>query len=78
MYIKEQENLTDKGMVTFLNNNHYVQYFIELKEFRAKLLFDAYMMFHFRKHFGPEAIYRVNEVLFERMHPREGPGSILQ
>ena len=73
LYIKEQENLTDEGTVTFLSENPYAQYFVGLKEFRSDPLFDASMMVHFRKRFGPEAINRINEVLFDRMRPADPP-----
>jgi IS5 family transposase len=70
-YIKEQENLTDEGTVTYLCENPYAQYFVGLKEFRTEPLFDASMMVHFRKRFTPEMIRKINEALYERMHPRE-------
>lgn len=71
IFIKEQENLTDEGTVVLLSENPYAQYFVGLKEFRVEPLFEASMMVHFRKRFGPEAIRKVNEILYERMCPRE-------
>ena len=71
VFIKEQENLTDEGTVTYLSENPYAQYFVGLKEFRTEPLFEASMMVHFRKRFGPAAIREINEILYERMCPRE-------
>lgn len=39
VFIKEQENLTDEGTVTYLSENPYAQYFVGLKEFRTEPLF---------------------------------------
>ena len=66
LYIKEQENLTDEGTVSYLSENPYAQYFVGLKEFRTEPLFDASMMVHFRKRFGMEGIGNVNEILYAR------------
>ena len=66
LYIKEQENLTDEGTVSYLSENPYAQYFVGLKEFRTEPLFDASMMVHFRKRLGMEGIGNVNEILYAR------------
>ena len=71
LYIKEQENLTDAGTVMYLSENPYAQYFVGLKEFRAEPLFDASMMVHFRKRFGPEMLAKINERLYEQTNPQE-------
>jgi len=70
IYIKEQENLTDVRTVEYLQENPYAQYFVGLQEFREEALFDASMMVHFRKRFPLESIQRINETLYERMHPK--------
>jgi len=57
--------------VAYLSENPYPQYFVGLKEFRTEPLFEASMMVHFRKRFGPAAIREINEILYERMCPRE-------
>lgn len=72
-YIKEHENLTDEGTVAYLSGNPYAQYFVGLKEFRTEPLFEASMMVHFRKRFGPEAIQMINEAMYERKL-RQGKG----
>ena len=66
LYIKEQENLTDEGTVSYLSENPYAQYFVGLKEFRTEPLFDASMMVHFRKRFGMEGVGHINEILYAR------------
>ena len=71
LYIKEQENLTDAGTVMYLSENPYAQYFVGLKEFRTEPLFDASMMVHFRKRFGPEMVAKINERLYEQTNPQE-------
>lgn len=71
IFVKEQENLTDEGTLTFLCENPYAQYFAGLREFRTEPLFEASMMVHFRKRFTPEMVRKINEVLYERTHPRE-------
>lgn len=71
IYIKEQEILTDEDTVIYLSENPYAQYIVGLKEFRTEPLFEASMIVHFCKRFGPEAIRKVNQILYERMCPRE-------
>lgn len=71
IYIKEQENLTDERTVEYLAENPYAQYFVGLKEFRTKPLFDSSMMVHFRKRFNAEAIKQINEAIYDRAHPHE-------
>jgi hypothetical protein len=70
IFIKEQENLTDGKTVEYLQENPYAQYFVGYKSFQQEALFDSSMMVHFRKRFSPQAIQRINETLYERMHPR--------
>ncbi len=45
-----------------------MQYFLGLREFQPKSLFDPSLMVHFRKRFPAESIAKVNEELFRRMH----------
>ena len=68
IFIKEQDNLTDEGTVTILCENPYTQYFVGLKEFCKKPLFDSSMMVHFRKRFTSEMMQKINEIMFERMY----------
>ena len=41
IFIKEHEKLTDEGTVNAIAENPYMQYFLGLKEFREKPLFDT-------------------------------------
>lgn len=63
IYIKEQEKLTDKDCVRFIQENPYAQYFLGLGSFRMEPLFDPSMMVHFRKRFPADVINRINEYI---------------
>ena len=63
IYIKEQEKLTDKGCVSFIQENPYAQYFLGLNRFYSEPLFDSSMMVHFRKRFPAEEVNRINEYI---------------
>ena len=63
IFIKEHEKLTDEGTVNAIAENPYMQYFLGLKEFREKPLFDPSMMVHFRKRFPVEALAKINEYI---------------
>lgn len=84
IYIKEQEKLTDRGCVSFIQENPYAQYFIGLGRFRSEPLFDSSMMVHFRKRFPDNEINRINEYICLGRWPdeskndddnNEGPGN---
>ncbi len=64
IYIKEQENLTDRGTLTYIKENPYAQYFLGLEEFTEEELFDSSMMVHFRKRFPAHVIEQINEAIF--------------
>jgi hypothetical protein len=64
IYIKEQENLTDRSTLTYIKENPYVQYFLGLEEFTEEELFDSSMMVHFRKRFPAHVIAEINEAIF--------------
>lgn len=61
IYIKEAERLTDEGLVTTLQENPYMQYFLGMKEFHPEPLFDASMMVHFRQRFPVNEVAKINE-----------------
>lgn len=63
IYIKEQENLTDEGCVTYIRENPYAQYFLGLLEFHEEPLFDSSMMVHFRSRFSASDIAEINEYM---------------
>ena len=64
IYIKEQENLTDRSTLTYIKENPYAQYFLGLEEFTEDELFDSSMMVHFRKRFPAHVIEEINEAIF--------------
>jgi len=69
VYIKKTEDITDEKTLEYTTENPYMQYFLGLKEFQTKPLFDISMMVHFRKRFSKEDMDRINEELFRRMNP---------
>lgn len=73
VYIKEQENLTDRRTVEYIAENPYAQYFLGLTAFRQEPLFDESMMVHFRKRFTPEKMEKINEELYRRSNPPKPP-----
>jgi hypothetical protein len=73
LYIKEQENLTDRRTVEYIAENPYAQYFLGLSAFRQEPLFNDSMMVHFRKRFTPEKMAKINEELYRRSNPPKPP-----
>jgi hypothetical protein len=73
LHIKEHEQLTDERVVENAAENPYMQYFLGMKEFRQEKPFDPSMMVYFRKRFSTEAIQRINDELYRRIHPRQEP-----
>ena len=73
IYIKEQENLTDRRTVEYAAENPYTQYFLGLSDFRQEPLFDESMMVHFRKRFTPEKMKKINEEIYRRSNPPKPP-----
>ena len=67
IFIKETENLTDVRTVENISENPYMQYFLGLKAFDIKPLFDPSLMVYFRKRFKAEDVAKVNEELYRRM-----------
>ena len=63
LYIKQQERLSDEDVVTAIQENPYMQYFLGQKEFMTEPLFDSSMMVHFRKRFPVEEIAKINEYI---------------
>lgn len=62
-YIRESENLTDRGVVQAVSENPYMQYFLGLLEFTFEPVFDASSMVHFRKRFPVNFVAAVNEYI---------------
>ena len=66
-YIKENENLTDERTLEHIAENIYMQYFLGLREYQSKPLFDPSMMVHFRKRFPAEKVNEINKRIFAAM-----------
>lgn len=60
IFIKKSEHLTDCETVAAIQENHYMQYFLGLLEFRTELLSDASLMVHFRKWLPVEQVAKTN------------------
>ena len=71
IFIKENDNLTDEGTVSAIQENPYMQYFLGLQSFQTAPLFDASMMVHFRKRFPVEVIAQINEYICTGKWPEE-------
>ena len=70
-FIKENENLTDVRTVENISENPYMQYFLGLKAFDIKPLFDPSLMVYFRKRFKAEDVAKINEELYRRMREND-------
>jgi hypothetical protein len=64
IYIKENENLTDRRTVEHITENPYMQYFLGQNEFQCEPLFDPSMMVHFRKRFPADKLEEINKRIF--------------
>lgn len=71
IFIKEYCHITDEDTVTNLQENSYMQYFVELHEFHPEPLFDPSMMVHFRKRFPVEEVAKINEYVCTGKWPEE-------
>jgi IS5 family transposase len=60
LIIKERLAITDEETVAQIRENPYLQYFLGLREYLRKDLFDPSMMVHFRKRISPETLEEIN------------------
>ncbi len=65
LIIKERLGVTDEETVEQISENPYLQYFLGLREYRQKALFDPSMMVHFRSRFRQEDFSAINETIIE-------------
>ena len=61
LVIKEKLGCTDEETVEQIKENHYLQYFLGLHEYREEALFDPSMMVHFRCRFKQDAFTAIND-----------------
>jgi len=71
IFIKQSEKLSDEGVVVFIQENPYAQYYLGLHEFKDAPLFDSSMMVHFRKRFPVEFVATVNEYICTGKWPED-------
>jgi IS5 family transposase len=63
LIIKEKCGYSDEELVQQIRENHYLQYFIGLPEYRDEVPFDPSMMVHFRKRFDAKTLQKINEII---------------
>ena len=77
LIIKERLGVTDEETVAQIRENPYLQYFLGLREYLRKDLFDPSMMVHFRKRIRPETLGEINLAIINRARkdsePSQGP-----
>lgn len=65
LIIKERLGVTDEETVEQLSESPYLQYFVGLREFQDKPLFDTSMMVHFRSRFTQKHHQRINDEIIK-------------
>jgi hypothetical protein len=60
LIIKERLDITDEETVEQIRENHYLQYFIGITEYKDEVPFDPSMMVHFRKRLSREIVSKIN------------------
>jgi IS5 family transposase len=63
LIIKEKCGYSDEELVEQIRENHYLQYFIGLPEYRDETPFDPSMMVYFRKRFDAKTLQEINEII---------------
>jgi transposase, IS5 family len=63
--IKHLNNLSDQDVVTSLQENLYMQYFVGLSSFCREPLFDPSLFVEFRKRLGIEEMKQINEIVIK-------------
>jgi hypothetical protein len=66
LYIKQRLGLTDEETVLQIQENPYMQFFLEFSAYSSKVPFDPSMMVHFRKRFLDEDLRHINELVVQR------------
>jgi hypothetical protein len=73
IYIKENENLTDRKTVEFIAENPYAQCFLGYTSFEKDKLFDPSMMVLFRRRFPANIMNEVNDEIHRRSSLNQKP-----
>lgn len=77
LIIKERLGITDEESVAQIRENPYLQYFLGLREYLRKDLFDPSMMVHFRKRISPEALEEINLAIINGARKNSEPSQDL-
>jgi len=70
IFIKQSEKLSEEGVVVFIQENPYAQYYLGLHEFKDTPLFDSSMMVYFRRRFPVEFVTTVNDLIMSSLMKR--------
>ncbi|MCF6307522.1 MAG: transposase [Flavobacteriaceae bacterium] len=65
LIIKHLENLDDRSVISNIQENIYMQYFVGLKGFCSKPIFDASLFVEIRKRIGASTFDKLNEDLIK-------------
>ena len=65
LIIKHKEKLDDRGTIAAIQENVYMQYFVGLKEFSSKPVFDSSLLVTIRKRVGANVFDKLNEDLIK-------------
>jgi IS5 family transposase len=71
LIIKHQENLDDRGVIVAIQENVYMQYFVGLKEFSTKPIFDPSLFVELRKRVESSAFDAINKKLMQIISKEE-------
>ena len=63
LIIKERIGASDEETVEQIRENHYLQYFLGLKQYEDEQLFHPTMFVYFRKRFPSDTLNRINEMI---------------
>jgi IS5 family transposase len=62
--IKQEESFSDEATVQHIQENPYMQYYCDIKEFSFEKPFVPSLMVEFRKRFNKEIIRGINDMMF--------------
>ena len=71
LIIKHKENLDDRGVISAIQENPYMQYFIGLKGFSTKPVFDASLFVKIRKRIGSDIFDALTVDLIESLSQKK-------
>ncbi|NRA06510.1 MAG: IS5 family transposase [Nitrosopumilus sp.] len=66
LLIKHIENLSDRGTISAIQENPYMQFFLGLESFTFKPVFDPSLFVYIRKRLGKEEFEKMNQVIIDK------------